>query len=180
MTLTAHSSAGAIVTIVVASAAMVFDLRVRRIPNAITFPAIGVGVLLWSLSTGWTGALAAGIGAAVCPLLLVLLHGGRRPGMGDLKLAAAIGSLLGPVAGAVAILVSAILGGLVAIVWAFRPGTPARETLGVLFLGVPLLGRLAGSRRAENQTGDPARLRFPYGVAIGLGSIATAAAVTWR
>jgi len=170
-----HNAAGSVATIVVAAIAIVTDVTVRRIPNVLTLPAAGLGVGLGLHSSGWVGALAAVGGATLCPLLLVIVHAGRRPGMGDLKLALAVGSLLGPVAGGLAMLVSAALGGLVAIAWMCRPGAP----WSALLIGIPLVGRLFPHRDAEEGE-TPGRLRLPYGVALGLGSAVTAVATGWR
>ena len=176
MSLPLHSPASMAAIIVLATAAIIVDLSVRRIPNAITFPAAGVGAVLWIQSDGWIGALAAIAGIVFCPLLLVILHGGHRPGMGDLKLAAAVGSLLGPMAGGLAMLVSAALGGALAIAWMLRPGAP----LAVLFLGIPVLGRIFCGPDAGAETVPASRMQVPYGVVIGLGSVVTAAAAGWR
>jgi prepilin peptidase CpaA len=176
MSLLPQSPAVVVATVALATAAIILDLSVRKIPNAITFPAAGVGAVLWFQSCGWVGALVATAGAVLCPVLLVIVHGGRRPGMGDLKLAAAVGSVLGPVGGGAAMLVSAALGGVLAIVWMLRPGAP----LTVLFLGIPVLERLFSGPDVEANSVPVGRMQVPYGVAIGLGSVVTAAAAGWR
>ena len=169
-----------ITTVVVVAAAMVVDVARRRIPNVITFPAMALGLALWLRLDGWTGALLAVVGAVVSPLVLVLVHAGHRPGMGDVKLTAAVGSLLGPAAGGIAVLVSAVIGGLLAIVWIMRPGTTAARMMGTLLIGLPILGRLYSGSEAVGDEPVAGTIPIPYGVAIGLGSMVTVGGLCWR
>ena len=87
-------------TVALLIGATVTDLRARRIPNFLTFPAAGVGVALHSMQEGWWGLALALVGAVTAPGVLMLLRAFRRLGMGDVKLAMAVGALLGPAAGA--------------------------------------------------------------------------------
>jgi leader peptidase (prepilin peptidase)/N-methyltransferase len=73
-----------------------FDVATRRIPNRMTLPAMGVVLVLRAaFATGTVPeALAAGAaGFAAFYLLAILTRGGF--GMGDVKLAALLGLLLG-------------------------------------------------------------------------------------
>ena len=85
--------------------AVVYDLRERRIPNAVTGPAA-----LLALAAGGADPvrLAAGTGAFAFLGLAALLRPGGM-GMGDAKLAGVVGLALGP-AVAVAILVACAAG----------------------------------------------------------------------
>jgi prepilin peptidase CpaA len=159
---------------------MIVDVARRRIPNVITFPAMALGLALWFRSDGWAGALMGVAGAIVSPLVLILVHAGHRPGMGDVKLTAAVGSLLGPAAGGIAVLVSAVIGGLLAIIWAMRPGTSASRMMGTFLIGLPILGRLYSRPEVEDDDKAIGTIPIPYGIAIGLGSIVTVGGVCWR
>lgn len=108
------------VVIVLLVASTYSDLRWRRIPNVLTFPAIATGLLVYGVTNGWQGFLLSLSGAVLSPCLVSLMHGGRGPGMGDLKLAAAVGALMGPILGTAAMLLSMIVGGFVALGWAMR------------------------------------------------------------
>ena len=87
---------------VVAIAAAVTDVRTGKIPNAITYPAIAVGLIGHTLvgrllgdggsAPGLAGALA-GFAVGFVPLLAAFLAGGI--GGGDVKLMGAIGALGG-------------------------------------------------------------------------------------
>ena len=149
------------------------DVRWRRIPNLLTFPAIGLGLVFHLATAGWEGLFFSLSGAVLAPVVLALLHAGRGFGMGDLKLVAAIGAILGPRLGAAAVLVSAIAGGLVAAVWILKS-----RRVQVLRL-LPFARRLA-EREAALQGSRPAepirKLTIPYGVAISIGTFITLAA----
>jgi prepilin peptidase CpaA len=160
-------SAGA--TVLVVAFATVWDVSKRRIPNAITFPAMGAGLLVGSATAGGWGLLAALGGALLAPCVLMLLRLGKRLGMGDLKLAAAVGALTGPAVGALAMLLATLAGGLLAIAWMLRPGTAAARTVSPFLIGVPILGRTFAA--AEPVETPVAATTIPYGVAIGIGSL---------
>jgi prepilin peptidase CpaA len=164
-----------------------WDLRRGIIPNWLTLPGflLGFGWHLaqsgwsgrlyalfgWHLAqSGWSGLLYAVVGAAVTSILFLApyLLGGL--GAGDLKLALALGSLLGPLGGFRAALASAIVGGILAcllLVWRGRPrlaeGGGASEGLQV--------GGGAAPGQGWGKGGT-----IPYGVAIAIG---TAWSVFW-
>ena len=165
-------------TVLVVSVAVVTDVTRRRIPNVLTLPTIGVGLLIGYITGGGWGMIAALMGAMFTPSVLMALRLGNRIGMGDVKLAAAVGSLVGPAVGALAMLLGTVAGGLLAIAWMLRPGTAVSETLSPFLIGLPVFGK----RYAQTQTGDesPATITIPYGVAIGVGSLLAIAIVGIR
>jgi len=145
------------------------DLRWRRIPNLLTFPVFAAGLLLSGLNSGWQGLLLSLSGALLSPCLVSLMHGGRGPGMGDLKLAAAIGAFLGPVIGTVAMLLSMIVGGVVALVWAMHEWGMFGEGRINDFVGrVYFLGK-----RPPLPGEDVTPSTIPYGVALAVGTLLT-------
>lgn len=73
----------------------VFDMRERRIPNRLVFPAAGVGLAL-NLTQGWSGLVFGLEGLAVGLALLCIPYLLGAMGAGDVKLLAAIGSFVGP------------------------------------------------------------------------------------
>jgi leader peptidase (prepilin peptidase)/N-methyltransferase len=79
---------------VVATAAVI-DLRVRRIPNWLTYPAILVAVALAAYQGMLGQALIGGLAGAGLFILPILLYGTKGAGGGDVKLAAFIGCVLG-------------------------------------------------------------------------------------
>jgi leader peptidase (prepilin peptidase) / N-methyltransferase len=76
------------------SAAMVYDLRERRIPNALTYSGAAVA-LGWAVSAGAAVESLAGFAVAGGVMMIFWLPGGGRMGLGDVKLSAFVGSALG-------------------------------------------------------------------------------------
>jgi len=160
-----------VLTTIAVGIAMVTDMRWRRIPNLLTFPVILLGLVLRTAFQGWEGFALSASGMLVAPVLLLLLHAGRGLGMGDIKLAAAVGAILGPPLTLVAVFLTALVGGVVALVAQLRPGGLLAQTLSTLLIGVPILGRWA--RRAHGREHDPSTMTIPYGVGIAIGSLLT-------
>lgn len=76
---------------------MVTDLRTKKIPNALTFPAAVLAIALQTVEAGPAGALSSIegwiLGIAIMLATKIL---GYSVGGGDVKLFAAIGAFLGP------------------------------------------------------------------------------------
>jgi prepilin peptidase CpaA len=156
--------------------AIVTDLRSRRIPNTLTFTAFGLAVAVRFAFQGWLGLGLALSGAVVAPAILLLAHLGRGLGMGDLKLAAAVGAFLGPVGAIAAMLCSAVLGGVLALALLMRRGQLMWEFFDLLLLGLPFMKR----RKSVDPPAESSTVvTMPYGVAIGMGSLVTMAVYAW-
>lgn len=97
-------------------AASIIDLRVQKIPNAITFPATGLALAYHSFVNGFNGFLfsAAGLTAGVGLLFIPYLLGGM--GAGDAKLMGVVGGILGIKGVFYAFLCSAMVGGVYAVI----------------------------------------------------------------
>jgi Flp pilus assembly protein protease CpaA len=91
------------------------DIRYRRIPNVVTYPAIlsalFVAALCQNLSSAFWGAMTGGL-VLVIP---VLLYGPGKAGVGDVKLAVFIGLCLGFPSIFYALLAASISAGLLAL-----------------------------------------------------------------
>lgn len=172
--------AGVVFTVLLLGAATFTDLRWRRIPNYLTFPAIGFGLVLHLVVNGWEGLLLSLGGMIAAPLILVLVHLGRGIGMGDIKLAAALGALMGPILGALAMLLSMIAGGFLAIAWMMKEWGYFGH--GSVKSGVSraLTGKTG---RADDETGETdepiGKMTIPYGVAISCGTLLTLVVSLW-
>jgi prepilin peptidase CpaA len=153
-----------IVLILGLAAAVVIDVRTRRIPNWLTGAIGGAGFGIAFGGGALTPAHAA-LGMLVGLGLMLpghLLGGG---GAGDVKLMAAVGTVIGPGPVTYAFLYTAIVGGVFAIVIAVRRGLLADTVLGA--------GRLVTAPlAAPTEIKSPARAnRFAYGPAIAVGTL---------
>jgi prepilin peptidase CpaA len=113
------------------------DLRDRRIPDWVTYPAIALALALRLWSEGWgtleSGLLSGLTGAAGSAALFSVVATRKRRGLGwgDVKLLAAVGAGLGVPLALAAWLFTTVAGALQAVallIWQrLRPGAPARE-----------------------------------------------------
>lgn len=72
-----------------------FDVRTRRIPNRLTFPATALGIAAATAAHGGSGALWSAAGMLVGVLLFFPLFALKGLGAGDVKLMGALGAWLG-------------------------------------------------------------------------------------
>ncbi|TQM45793.1 leader peptidase (prepilin peptidase)/N-methyltransferase [Pseudonocardia cypriaca] len=117
-----------------AVAAGVVDVRHRRLPNALTVPALPVSLLLL-LPVGSAAVVRGAGGAAVAAAVHVALHlaDRRAVGAGDVKLAAPLGAVLAAVAWpalALGAVVAAAASALLAVAFVINPRAPAGDPVG--------------------------------------------------
>lgn len=154
-------------TLICASAwAVREDLLVHRIPNRLTGSLLCAGLALQLAFGGWSALTDAALGALVGLGMLLPLHLLRAMGAGDVKLLAAIGSLLGPhwtlIAGIYTLIAGAVLAlGYVALGVLRAAALPA---------GAPWPLRIHSARERAQQL---RRERFPYAIAIVIGALAS-------
>jgi prepilin peptidase CpaA len=108
-------SAIVVLLTVVLVTAMCTDLRWSRIPNWLTFPAMGFALLAHAWVGGLEGALFSlgGLGAGLGLFLVLYVTGSS--GAGDVKLMAAVGALTGPYGALLSGLLAILVGGLYAL-----------------------------------------------------------------
>lgn len=155
-----------------------WDIRHRRIPNWLTISGLVIAFAL--RSPAGLGSVTAGILGAVLAFGLALPFfavGGL--GGGDVKLLAAVGAFLGPAHLALALVVMALAGGLMAVVTVVRHRAYKRTLLNVRT--IVSTGLTGGKRRKKGSLALPTlrsadALTIPYGVAIALGATAGAIA----
>jgi prepilin peptidase CpaA len=104
-------------TVIVVTVATVTDMRTRRIPNWLVLPFLFAGITASTWLLGWQGLGRSlmGLGLGLVLFGVMFFMGGM--GAGDVKLAAAIGAWVGPTQLFLALLLTAILGGIMALVW---------------------------------------------------------------
>ncbi|MGQ0592868.1 MAG: A24 family peptidase [Gammaproteobacteria bacterium] len=152
------------------SFAAYLDLRYHRIPNGVTFGGAVAGLVLQSYFSGFEALGSGFLGLASGLALFVPFYIRGAMGAGDVKLMAAVGAFLGPSATLVAAALTLIVGGVMAVAILLRHrgfGQLARRYLATLnFLVVTGTLNHAGPRG-----GEAAARRFPYALAIGLGTL---------
>ena len=112
-----------VVVLVLASG---IDLRTRRIPNWLSVPFLLAGMIVPAIAGGWAGFQTSCLGLGLALLLFVVPCFLRGMGMGDLKLAAGVGAWIGPGQFWMAFIVTAMVGGILAVVYALRPASAGR------------------------------------------------------
>ncbi|MGH7558595.1 MAG: prepilin peptidase [Gemmatimonadota bacterium] len=146
-----------------------WDVRERRIPNALTVTGLGLAIGLRALDG--PGPLAfglAGMGIALLLALPLVALGGL--GGGDAKLLAAVGAFLGPGQLLVALAITALAGGTMAVVLAIHRGALYESMIGAGALVTSLFGSAAERPRRTIRT--PGALTIPYAVPIAIGALA--------
>jgi prepilin peptidase CpaA len=148
-----------------AAIAAVFDLRQRRIPNALTVPVMLAGILIHTSRSGWNGFTFSMLGLAIGGGVLLIFHIFGGMGAGDVKLMAGIGALGGFHFTISVLVLTGAAGGIMAIgkiiIWHWRPTVAAKDLKPSEF-------------PADFRVGDsPLKQTMPYGVAIALGTIAS-------
>lgn len=160
------------VTLVVAA---VIDGLKLKVPNWITFPMILSGwVYSATLSAypGWEGLLYSLIGTGVGLALLLPAYAIGGMGAGDVKLLAGVGAWVWGTVTAYAFAVSAVVGGLIAVVmvltrksWKKHHGQFWSILNEILTIKNPEeLATIAAERK-------PRMMLLPYGIPIAIGSI---------
>jgi len=148
------------------SAAAAIDLRTRRVPNQLT---LAIGVLGLTLAASHVTGVTVTGALAGCVLGLLLMLPGHvigATGAGDVKLFAAIGTLLGPMHIVVAFIYTAIAGGVLAVIVAAR-----RRRLQETMERTAAFVRTGGSNVGDIEHGM-ANNRFAYAPAIAIGALA--------
>ena len=97
-------------------AAVWFDWKKRKIPNALTFSMVVLGLVFNAIDRGFSGVGESFLGLVLGILFLYVPFTWGGVGGGDVKLLGALGSLLGPHLIFKIFLVSALCGGLLSVV----------------------------------------------------------------
>lgn len=162
------------------------DAARRRIPNWLTLPAFGLGVV-HAVYVGGGGGLADSLSAALLlalPYVFLFVFAGG--GAGDAKLMGAVGAWLGLVSGAIALAAVSLSGVVFALAFALGRGRMAEVVANVTGVAkgclAPVFAR--GSVRDASFAlpgGEGDRLRMPYGLAIFAGvCLAAGGEMLWR
>jgi prepilin peptidase CpaA len=159
-------------TVLVLAVSTFTDLRSRRIPNWLVLPFLVAGIAVSFGPKTWhvIGVVQSLEGMGLGLLLFGILAWMGGMGMGDVKLCAAIGAWVGPKQLFVALVITGIAGGVMAVLWALMGGF-----LGELFAGTGdlLFGwKKRGMKTDPEMTlANPRARKMPYAPAIAIGTL---------
>jgi prepilin peptidase CpaA len=145
-----------------------YDVRYRRIPNAFVLGTLVSGLTLNFAVGGVSGGLNSIGGCLFAFVLMFMLHVFGAMGAGDVKLFAAIGSVVGAKLVLPTFVVVILTGGVLAMISILRSGVFRTTMHRVLQIFV---GFLPGWQMPKFSVPADRRLTIPYGVAITIGTI---------
>jgi len=159
--------------LIVVLLAAVYDLRYRRIPNWLTASGVLAGLGLNAfLYPVWPGVKLSLLGLAVGFGVYFFLYAIRAMGAGDVKLMAAVGAVVGASNWFGIFLITAVLGGILAVVLSVL-----KKRLGKTFWNVGFIlsemksGRPAYLANEELDVTSAKGLRMPHGVVIAAATV---------
>ena len=162
---------------VFALAAGITDLRWRRIPNWLTYPAAPIAVILHGIAAGKHAALIslAGLGLGLGILLPFVLL--RMLGGGDWKLVGALGALFGPQRLILILFLTFLINALMAlllVIWKKRLGQTVRNIWQMLLS--LFLFRAMGPELNIDSTESA---KVPFGIAAAIAVLIYVSSQPW-
>jgi prepilin peptidase CpaA len=145
-----------------------FDVRTRRIPNQLTFPAAALGMAAATAAHGGPGALSSAVGLLVGMMLFFPMFALRGLGAGDVKLMGALGAWVGATTVLGVAFYTTLAGGVLALalIVKHRYGGQAVRNLWLLLTH----WRVSGLRPLDALTLETAKgPKLPYALPIAVG-----------
>lgn len=154
-------------------AAALYDVRYRRIPNWLTAGGVLVGIAINTfLYQGWPGLRLSLVGLAAGFGVYFALFAVRAMGAGDVKLMAGVGAMVGVQDWFGIFLLTAMIGGLMALVLVIAKKRTIQTFWNVGFiLNEMKSGRPAYLKKEELDVKNPKSLGLPHGAVIAVGTL---------
>jgi prepilin peptidase CpaA len=170
----------AVLLLVLVFAAAAYDVAFRRIPNWLAAAGVLLGLATNTfLYRGWPGLRFSLAGLVAAFAVYFALHSLRAIGGGDVKLMAAVGSLAGWHNWIGIFLITAIVGGIAAVIVVTRRRRVGKTLRNVGFiLSEMKSGRAAYAKNEELDVRSSKALRLPHGAVIAAGTAVFLALVT--
>ena len=151
------------------SISAIIDFRAQKIPNLITFPSVIIALLYHFLTHGTEGLIFGGLGLATGIGLFIIPYIIGVSGAGDAKLMGAVGAVLGSKSVFVAFLLTALVGGIYAVILILLNKKQFKDFFKKQFITLKLfiLTREFIPDPVEENSKKP---KLCYGVAIALGT----------
>lgn len=164
------------VCIAVLALASLSDIRSRRIPNYLSVVLVITSLSVYLMIDGTDGLLFSlkGMGLGFIILFVPYLFGGM--GAGDVKLMAGVGAALGSEQVLLALIFTALLGGILAVI-IILAGDTIKETLKNFFASAWLTLSGAGMTSLKVGLEHKKKTKVPYGFVIACGTVAS---MLWR
>ena len=162
-----------VVLLTVLIAAALYDIRYRRIPNWVTAGGVLLGIAINTLigETGGRGVLFSLAGFGVAFGIYMVLYILRAMGAGDVKLMAAVGALVGWKAWFGVFFVTAIIGGVMALLLVLIRGRLKHTLWNVGFIVSEMgHGRPAYVGKEELDVRSPKAVGLPHGAVIAIST----------
>jgi prepilin peptidase CpaA len=155
---------------VVAVCAGITDVRERRIPNLLTYPAMLAGLALQTALHGWKGLLLSAAGGLFFGGVFLVFYLVRAMGAGDVKLAAALGFIVGSSAALQLMFATAVAGGALALIVMVRSGRIVQTLRNTLWVAA-FHARHGLQTHPVVNLDNPTAVRMPYGLAFAAGTL---------
>jgi prepilin peptidase CpaA len=162
-----------ILLVLVVLVAAVYDVRYRRIPNWLSTSGVAAGLGLNAfMYQGWPGLKLSLLGLLVGFGVYFVLYALRAMGAGDVKLMAAVGAIIGWRDWFGTFLITAIIGGMMALILVASKRRVKKTLWNLSFIISELKsGRPAYMGKEELDVRSPKALGLPHGAVIAVGTI---------
>jgi prepilin peptidase CpaA len=144
------------------------DLRTQRIPNLLTLPAASAAVIYFAIADGAGGFVFSFLGMLTGVSLLIIPYLMGAMGAGDAKLMGVVGAVLGPAGVLHAFLLSAVCGGVYALVLVLVKRNRFQGFFRKKWMDLQLF---LMTKKYSLEKKDPSEPRLCYGLAIAVGSV---------